>query len=131
MSEFTPHGFCLAWEPQLLWLTIIAHAGTALAYFGIPLMLLAASITRVLVIPRWLLAMFAVFILACGVSHLLEILVLWYPYYWALAIEVSATALISLTTLYVLPLGVVHIRRRETSAPGEKPTGPSDDGDRG
>jgi hypothetical protein len=94
-------------------------------------MLLAASITRVLVIPRWLLAMFAVFILACGVSHLLEILVLWYPYYWLLAIEVSATALISLTVLYLLPLGVVHIRRCETPAPGEKPTGPSDGGDRG
>jgi CPA1 family monovalent cation:H+ antiporter len=44
MSEFTPHGSCLAWEPQLLWLTVIAHAGTALAYFGIPLMLLAASV---------------------------------------------------------------------------------------
>jgi len=131
MSEFTPHGFCLAWEPQLLWLTVIAHAGTALAYFGIPLMLLAASITRVLVIPRWLLAMFAAFILACGVSHMLEILVLWYPYYWTLAIEVSATALISLTTLYLLPLGVVHIRTRQTPAPDEKPASPSDGGDRG
>jgi hypothetical protein len=110
--EFTPHGFCLAWEPELLWLTVIGHLATAFAYFGIPFMLLA-SIKRVFAVPAWLLVMFAAFILLCGLSHLLEILIIWQASYWWLAIEVMVTAVVSLATLYFLPLGIAQILERQ------------------
>jgi hypothetical protein len=107
--EFTPHGFCLAWDPPLLWLTLLGHAMTAFAYFGIPFMLLAA-VRRIFAVPAWLLGLFAAFIFLCGLSHVLEIVVLFIPVYWALTIEVMATAGVSLTTLYFLPLAIVQIR---------------------
>jgi hypothetical protein len=115
MQQFTPHGYCLAWDPDLLWLTVIGHLGTAFAYFGIPCMLLLTS-REVLAVPRWLGALFAAFIFLCGLSHLLEVLVLWVPDYWELAIEVFLTAIVSLATLYFLPLGIVQILERQHSA---------------
>jgi two-component system, NtrC family, sensor kinase len=110
-SQFTPHGFCLAWQPGLLWITVIAHAMTAYAYFGIPFML-ALSMKSLAVIPHWLLALFGVFILLCGVSHVLEILAIWIPDYWWIAIEVGLTGLVSLLTLFLLPAGIEQILHR-------------------
>ena len=115
MDKFLPHAICLAADPPLLWLTVIAHAGTAFAYFGIPLML-AISIRQVSVIPIWLRVLFAVFILLCGISHILEIITLWIPVYWWLAAEVTATAVVSLSTLYLLPLGIIQIVGRQKRA---------------
>lgn len=112
--EFTPHGFCLAWEPGLLWLTVMAHALVAFAYFGIPVMLVGAVPRLRAIVPDWLLLLFAVFIFLCGLSHILEILVLWVPAYWTLADEVLATAVASLATLYFLPLGVAQILHRHS-----------------
>jgi hypothetical protein len=116
-SQFTPHGFCLAWESKLLWLTVIGHLSTAFAYFGIPFMMLAAS-QAIWAVPRWLLGMFAAFIFLCGLSHIFEVLVLWVPDYWALAVEVFLTAVVSLATLYFLPIGIAQILERQQSASG-------------
>jgi hypothetical protein len=104
--------FCSAWEPQLMWLTILAHAANAFAYFGIPFMLLATAVSRMVIVLGCLLAMFAAFIFACGTGHLLEILTLWYPFYWTTAIETVVTGLISFATLYLLPIGILEIQKR-------------------
>jgi hypothetical protein len=33
----TAHGFCLRWEPGLIWLHVVADGGIDVAYFAIPL----------------------------------------------------------------------------------------------
>jgi hypothetical protein len=114
MDEFTPHGFCLAWEPLLLWVTVVADAGIAWAYFGIPFLLLLAVVYRIAAVPSWLLIMFSAFILLCGAGHILDIITLWYPIYWTSAIEDLATALISLATFLLLPVGIAKTRPRRT-----------------
>jgi len=118
-SQFTPHGFCLAWDPPLLWLTVIGHLATAFAYFAIPLMMLAA-IRMIRAVPGWLLAMFAAFIFLCGLSHIFEVLVLWVPAYWTLAFGVFVTAIVSLGTLYSLPIGIAQIIARQSAAARER-----------
>ena len=35
-SGLSPHGFCLLWEPGLIWLYAISDAAIALAYYSIP-----------------------------------------------------------------------------------------------
>jgi uncharacterized membrane protein len=40
-SELTPHGFCLLWEPGLIWLHSISDVLIALSYFSIPLAMMA------------------------------------------------------------------------------------------
>jgi hypothetical protein len=32
-DNFVPHGFCLAWEPALLWLHVISESVIAIAYY--------------------------------------------------------------------------------------------------
>ena len=38
-SGLTPHGFCLLWQPGLIWTYALSDAGIGLAYFSIPLAL--------------------------------------------------------------------------------------------
>jgi len=38
-ATLTPHGFCLLWDPRLIWAFALSDAGIALAYFTIPLAL--------------------------------------------------------------------------------------------
>jgi hypothetical protein len=74
------------------------------------------------IVPDWLLMLFAAFIFVSGLSHIL--VVLWLPAYWTLADEVFATAIVSLATLYFLPLGVAQILHRHSlRAPGQAPLG--------
>ena len=35
-SMFSPHGICLLWEPELIWLHVASDAIIAVAYFSIP-----------------------------------------------------------------------------------------------
>jgi len=99
--EYTPHGFCISWDPLLLWSTILANFGIFIAYFGIPFYLLT-GLNRLVSIPPGTIIRFAAFILFCGISHLLEIIAIWKPIYWLLAFELWITALVSLTTLFLL-----------------------------
>ena len=36
-SMFSPHGICLLWEPELIWLHVASDAVIAAAYFSIPI----------------------------------------------------------------------------------------------
>ncbi|MEZ5392095.1 MAG: hypothetical protein R2724_04290 [Bryobacterales bacterium] len=42
-SNFMPHGYCLQWEPGLLWLHLGSDLAIAGAYFSIPLVLLSVA----------------------------------------------------------------------------------------
>ncbi|MEJ1979204.1 MAG: hypothetical protein WDN49_26910 [Acetobacteraceae bacterium] len=81
-SAFTPHGFCLLWEPGLIWLHAVSERLIGLAYFSIPLALLHFVRHRHDFEFRWMLWLFAAFILACGATHFLSIVTLWAPLYW-------------------------------------------------
>lgn len=35
-STFSPHGICLLWEPELIWLHVISDALIAASYFSVP-----------------------------------------------------------------------------------------------
>jgi hypothetical protein len=45
-SGLTPHGFCLLWEPGLIWTYAISDTAIALAYFSIPVALIAVARQR-------------------------------------------------------------------------------------
>ncbi len=101
-SDLTPHGFCLGWEPGLLWLTAGANLLIAGAYFcisaaGVALMLRRRSVPYKLVI-----ALFAAFISACGVTHLLTTITLWLPLYWLSGAVDAVTASLSIVTAILI-----------------------------
>jgi signal transduction histidine kinase len=97
-----PHGYCLLWEPALIWTHAVSDALIAVAYFSIPVVL-----SRLLAVRRdlqfgWMLALFAIFILACGMTHVMGIVTLWVPAYGWQAVVKVLTALASLGTAALL-----------------------------
>ncbi|MBD2494422.1 PAS domain S-box protein [Nostoc sp. FACHB-280] len=53
----------------------------------------------------WIFLMFGAFIIACGTTHVMDVLTLWYPTYWLSGLIKAITALISITTsVQLVPL---------------------------
>ncbi len=101
-SAFSPHGFCLLWEPGLIWLHASSDALTALAYLSIPIALLVFLRRRKDVSFGWMGWLFAAFILLCGATHVMGLVTLWSPLYWLQGGIKFATALVSVATAALL-----------------------------
>lgn len=100
-----PHGYCLLWDPVLLWLHVASDAVIALSYFSIPIALMALLARRRDIEFGWMILLFGIFITACGTTHLLSILVLWVPAYGLEGLVKAITALASLlTAITIWPL---------------------------
>lgn len=94
-ASFVPHGYCLLWRPDLVALHAASDAATALAYFSIPVAILVfCHRRRDLDFPA-LTVLFAAFILGCGLTHVADILTLWWPIYGAQGLTKAATAIVS------------------------------------
>jgi PAS domain S-box-containing protein len=100
-SGFPPRWACGQWSALLGWTHIIADTATWAAYTAIPLVLVYFIRRRTLPVPRiiWL---FAAFILACGLTHLTEAVIFWYPVYRLSAALKVVTALVSCATVLAL-----------------------------
>ena len=101
-AGLTPHGFCLLWEPGLIWLYALSDIGIAIAYFTIPVALATLARRRQDLVFRPVLWLFVVFILLCGTTHVLDVLTLWVPAYGLDGVAKGATALVSLFTAVAL-----------------------------
>ena len=100
-----PHGFCLLWDPALIWTHVVADALIGLAYFSIPVFIAYFLTRRRDVAFGWVIWLFAAFILACGTTHFLSIWTLWHPDYGIEGLVKAATAVVSvLTALALWPL---------------------------
>jgi len=108
---FMPHGMCYLWRADVLSLHVVSDALIALAYFSIPFTLLYFVRKRKDLKFRWMFWCFALFILACGTTHLMDILVIWYPIYWVSGSIKAITALASVTTAILLVRLVPHAVR--------------------
>ena len=97
-----PHGYCLLWDPVLIWLHVVSDAVIALSYLSIPVVLTVFLSRRRDIEFGWLLLLFAIFITACGTTHLMSILVLWVPAYGLEGIIKAITAVASVLTAIAL-----------------------------
>lgn len=97
-DTFMPHGHCYLWRPDILWLNVGSDALIALAYFIIPLALIQIVRKRRDLAFNWVFMMFAAFIVACGLTHIMDILTVWYPHYGTQGLVKLATATVSLVT---------------------------------
>lgn len=105
-NGFMPHGHCYLWNPGVVWLHVIADSLIALAYYSIPFTLVYFVRKRKDLVFHWMFLCFAVFIVACGTTHLMEIWNIWQPTYWLSGVVKGLTALASLPTA-VLLIGLV------------------------
>ena len=101
-SDFMPHGHCYFWQPGILWLHVVSDGLIALAYFSIPLALLYFVRQRRSMAFDWMFVMFGVFICACGATHVLDVVTVWYPVYRLAGLAKAITAVASLFTAFAL-----------------------------
>lgn len=101
-SDFMPHGHCYLWKPDILWLNVISDALIAVAYYSIPLTLLAIVKMRRDLVLNWVFVLFACFICACGTTHAMEIWTVWHGTYRVEGIIKLITAAFSVGTATAL-----------------------------
>jgi signal transduction histidine kinase len=80
-----PHAVCWNRDPQLIWTMAAANAVTFLSYLSICFTLIyLARRTRRSIHQEWVffLVGFALFIVACGTTHLMEVVTTWIPVFW-------------------------------------------------
>ncbi|WP_051359815.1 PAS domain S-box protein [Adhaeribacter aquaticus] len=105
---FDPNGFparwvCGKWTPFHGWTYILSSLAIWLAYFAIPFLLFLFLRRKKEVLPFgrifWL---FIAFIFACGVTHLSDSIMFWYPAYRMSALILFITAIISWVAVITL-----------------------------
>lgn len=99
---FMPHGCCYMWDPAIIWLQVLSDGFITLAYYSIPLTLIYFVRQRKDLAFDWIFLCFAIFIVACGTTHLMEIINVWHPVYWISGIIKAITALTSIITAILL-----------------------------
>jgi diguanylate cyclase (GGDEF)-like protein/PAS domain S-box-containing protein len=102
MTGLIPHGFCLQWNPSLLWTLVASDSIIAISYFSIPFGIFYLAKKRPDIPHRWLFLLFGLFIVACGITHLLDVLTIWRPNYWANAVAKFITASLSFGTAIMI-----------------------------
>src|SRR5260370_34060396 len=99
---FMPHGYCYLWRLDLISLHVVSDSLIALAYLSIPVTLAYFIRKRKDVPFNWMFALFGVFILACGATHLMEVWTLWHATYWLSGYVKLVTGLASEPTAILL-----------------------------
>lgn len=83
--DLMPHAVCWAAAPWLVWTMVVTNAITFLSYLAICCTLLHLATRTGRVIARdwaYFTTGFALFIVACGCTHLLEVITTWVPIFW-------------------------------------------------
>ena len=99
---FMPHGMCYQWQPAVLSLHVVSDGLISAAYLAISCTLLLFVQRRIDLRHKWLFLCFAIFIIACGVTHAMDIWTVWQPSYWISGGVKLITASASVTTAFLL-----------------------------
>jgi PAS domain S-box-containing protein len=110
-STFMPHGFCYTWDPYVIWLNAVSDILIALAYYTIPIMLVYFVRRRKDLVFNWIFVCFAIFIVACGTTHVMEVISIWRPMYWLegtiKAVTAAASVLTAIALISLVPRALV------------------------
>ncbi|MCB9854709.1 MAG: GHKL domain-containing protein [Phycisphaerales bacterium] len=101
-SDFPPRWRCGTWTGFLGWMHIISDALIWGAYIAIPCLLVVFLRRRPDVPFPAILWLFVAFIVACGLTHLMEAIIFWWPAYRVSGLLKMSTAVISWVTVFSL-----------------------------
>jgi diguanylate cyclase (GGDEF)-like protein len=84
-ADYLPHRFCYLAKPGLIWTNVSMDSVIATSYALIfaSLVWMTARLRHLQKVSRylWIALAFAVFILACGATHLMDVVTIWWPVY--------------------------------------------------
>ncbi|PWU00849.1 MAG: hypothetical protein C5B51_24220 [Terriglobia bacterium] len=103
-TNFMAHVYCYRQDPGLVGLHFWSDLSIGAAYVAISLTLAYLVRSAKREIPfSWMFLAFGTFIIACGGTHLMEVLTLRTPVYWLSGLVKALTAAASVTTALALP----------------------------
>ncbi len=97
-ASYMAHGYCLFWKPWLIVVHALSDLVIFAAYAAIPVAIWIFLRRRKDLDLKVLAVLFALFILLCGLTHLIQCITLWWPIYETQAWVKAATAAVSLAT---------------------------------
>jgi hypothetical protein len=101
-DDFPARWYCGNWSAFLGWLYISGDATIWLAYFIIPIILILFIQKRPDVPFLPIFWYFGAFIVLCGTTHLVEVVLFWSPIYRVSALVRFLTACVSMVTVFQL-----------------------------
>ena len=117
-TQFLPHVYCYLRDQRLIWLHLVSDTLIGVAYVVISFTLAYLVHRARRDIPfQWMFLAFGLFIISCGMTHFMEVVVLWKPVYWFSGDVKVVTALASVATAIALPrlvpqsLALIHTAR--------------------
>lgn len=117
LSTFA-HGYCLQWQPWLLWTIVVANAAIGAAFCSIPICLIYLSRGVTEGIWIWFFTSFALFVFLCGATHMVSVIVIWEPIYWfqaALDVATAGASVVTAVILITIMPSLVRVLRSPTS----------------
>ncbi len=100
--NFAPHGHCYLWRTDL----VMLHAGSdiliALSYYSIPIALFLIWKKNKDFQYHWMLILFAIFIFACGTTHIIDTWNIWHSEYYLEGLVKVITAIVSVATAILI-----------------------------
>jgi PAS domain S-box-containing protein len=102
MDQWPERWHCGNWSDFHGWLYILSDITIWAAYFAIPIIIVKYIVQKSDLRFFTIYFLFAAFILACGLTHLLDALTFWFPIYRLNALVRFVTAIISWLTVYQL-----------------------------
>jgi PAS domain S-box-containing protein len=105
-ANYLPHRYCYLAQPGLVWTNVLADGSIAAAYGAISACLLLVAF-RVRSLPQirsyvWIPFAFGAFVVTCGVTHFMDILTVWWPFYPLAAAAKVICAVVSVPTAIYL-----------------------------
>ncbi|MBA2113510.1 PAS domain-containing hybrid sensor histidine kinase/response regulator [Bremerella alba] len=119
-SDFPKRWHCGDWSAGHGWLHILSDVGIWGAYFAIPAILAYFLFQRKDLPFRRVFILFVAFILLCGLTHLMEAIIFWWPAYRLAGLLKLATAIVSWATLVALVYNIPKVLRLRSSKELEK-----------
>jgi signal transduction histidine kinase len=101
-DDFPARWHCGQWTDFHGWLYILSDLGIWAAYFAIPILLFRVLRKRKDVPLNSVIFLFLAFVLLCGLTHLVDALIFWWPVYRLSALLRLATAIVSILAAYAL-----------------------------
>jgi signal transduction histidine kinase len=101
-GNYMAHGFCFLWDPRLVWLHVVSDVLIGTAYLFISLAIGYFILKRRDLSFVYLFGIFALFIFACGLTHLYAAYTVYVPLFWQEGYVKAFTALTSIIAAAML-----------------------------
>jgi len=100
--DFPARWHCGNWTDFHGWLYIMSDLAIWAAYFAIPVMLIRVMIKRKDIALTGVISLFLAFVFLCGLTHLIDAVIFWWPAYRLSALLRLATAIVSIIAASIL-----------------------------